>query len=76
MVAPLYSGVLDDYLECLVCGTRRARSDPYSDLQLFVEKAASVGEAFANFVAAETLDGSNRVFCAKCATNTDAAKVK
>ncbi len=74
VVAPLFSGTLDDYLECLVCHHKKSRHDPFSDLQLFVEKADSLEQAFANFVTAETLDGGNQVSCDKCAKKVDASK--
>lgn len=74
VVTPIYSGILEDYLECLTCHYKKSRNDPYSDLQLFVEKANSIGDAFATFVVPETLDGGNKVHCDKCNAKSDAAK--
>ena len=74
VITPLYSGELEDYLHCLSCGHKKSRRDPYSDLQLFVEKADTIGQAFANFVTPETLNGGNQVRCDECNKKADANK--
>lgn len=73
-ITPLYSGMFEDTLECLSCGHKKVRKDPYLDVQLFIEQANSVAEAFNIFVTPETLNGGNQITCDGCHKKVDANK--
>eukprot|EP01105_Mastigella_eilhardi_P015203 TRINITY_DN3461_c0_g1_i7.p1 TRINITY_DN3461_c0_g1~~TRINITY_DN3461_c0_g1_i7.p1 ORF type:complete len:696 (-),score=171.25 TRINITY_DN3461_c0_g1_i7:78-2165(-) len=73
-ITALFSGILVDAKHCLVCNRVKTRIDPYSDISLVIDAASSVEEALAQFVAPETLQNENSVFCEACNRNTPTAK--
>lgn len=73
-VTPVYTGSFEDYTQCESCGHRRARVDPFMDVQLFIERANSLQEALVTFITPEVLDGDNKVECSGCKSKVNAKK--
>jgi ubiquitin C-terminal hydrolase len=72
----LFTGRVQDYVRCAVCGNERSQETPFINLSLEVQQrgASSVQEALRRYVMPETLEGPNAVSCASCRANTPSLK--
>lgn len=50
-------GLMEDYIECLVCGRKRSRFDEFFDVQLVIKDVGSVEEALDKYSEPELLNG-------------------
>lgn len=61
----LKTGVLEDYLECLVCKKNKSRFDAFYDLQLSIRDMSSLEQALKKYVERKLLIDQRKFGCPK-----------
>lgn len=74
-VNPFFQGILQRYIRCLSCETRRVPSlEPFFDLQVPIDGGVeSVEAALRRLLEPDILTGDNQYFCEVCNAKADAA---
>lgn len=80
LVECLYTGEVEDYVRCKVCGNKSARTDAFTDLKVTIrpfgetESIGSLEEGLQKYFQPEVLEGANQYHCDRCNDKCDADK--
>lgn len=80
LVESLYTGEVEDYVRCKVCGNKSARTDAFTDLKVTIrpfgetESIGSLEEGLQKYFQPELLEGANQYHCDRCNAKCDADK--
>eukprot|EP00934_Nitzschia_sp_Nitz4_P006668 Nitzschia sp. Nitz4//scaffold10_size219509//30208//31971//NITZ4_001402-RA/size219509-processed-gene-0.53-mRNA-1//1//CDS//3329532842//6658//frame0 len=75
LIVDLFQGQLRNTCQCLTCGHRNIRFEPFMYLSLPIsEGAKSLDECMDLYLEEEVLRGTDQWYCEKCKTHVDATK--